>query len=223
MIILRWNDMLIIFSLIIQLFILLNPLYSVSFLIRAHKQRMNVHVIAVKSVITAFVIATIVTFFGSFLFDIFGITPSSFRIAGGIVLLLLGINMVKSQEENHHEFKAIDSLITLIATPLLTGPATISFITLKAYEMGKMTVFINVLLAFILVGMVFIILAYMIDKVNLGVVDIVSRVMGLFLSAVAIEMIAKRLFRCKSITGRYKNDRSSDVHDNKNALGEAQE
>jgi multiple antibiotic resistance protein len=99
--------------------------------------------------------------------------------------------MVKSQEDNNHEYKAVDGLITLMAAPLLTGPATISFITLKAYEIGKMTVFINVLLAYILVGMVFIILAYMIDKINLNVVDIVSRVMGLFLSAVAIEMIAK--------------------------------
>lgn len=177
--------------LIIQLFVLLNPFYSISFLISAHKKKMNVHTIAFKSVITAYIIALIIIFFGPFLFNIFGITLDSFRIAGGVVLLLLGINMVKSHEENGHEFKAIDSLITLIATPLLTGPATISFITIKAYEIGKIPVFINVSLAFVLVGVVFILISYMVDKINLGLVDIASRVLGLFLSAVAIEMIAK--------------------------------
>jgi len=178
------------FILIFQLFVLLNPLYSISFLVSAHKKRMNVHAIAFKSVITAYVLAVIIIFFGPFLFNIFGITLDSFRIAGGIVLLLLGINMVKSHEDNGHEFKAIDSLITLIATPLLTGPATISFITIKTFEIGKIAAFLNVSIAFVLVGLVFILIAYMIDKINLSLVDIASRVMGLFLSAVAIEMLA---------------------------------
>ena len=48
------------FMLIMQIFILLNPLASVPFLISAYKRRLNVRIIAFKSVIGAFIIAFII-------------------------------------------------------------------------------------------------------------------------------------------------------------------
>jgi multiple antibiotic resistance protein len=176
-------------ALIIQIFALINPLASFPFLISAYEKKMNVKIIAVKSVLVAFVLAILITLIGPSLFTIFGITLDSFRIAGGIVLLLLGIDMVRPKEEEHKVGK-INSLIAIIATPLLTGPATISFITIKAFELGKMHVLYNVCIAFVLVAIVFILFSFLISKINTTVVDIASRIMGLFLTAVSIEMIA---------------------------------
>jgi multiple antibiotic resistance protein len=176
-------------SLIIQIFVLLNPFASFTFLMAAYKKKMNVKIIAGKSVIVAFLIAVIITLFGPFLFSLFGITLDSFRIAAGVVLLLLAISMVRPQER--HEIQKVNSLITIIAIPLLTGPATISFITIKAFEIGTIPVLLNLCAAFLAVGAVFILFSIMITKINVTVVDIMSRVTGLFLSAVAIEMMAK--------------------------------
>lgn len=178
-------------TLVVQIFALLNPLASFPFLISAYKKKMNVKIIAVKAVIVAFLIALVIIFIGPFLFSIFGITLDSFRIAGGIVLLLLGINMVKPNGKNDKEAGGIDSLITIIATPLLTGPATISFITIKAYEIGKIPLLFDLCWAFLLVAIVFILFSFTINRINVRVVDIASRIMGLFLTAVAIEMISK--------------------------------
>lgn len=185
------------FALIIQIFALLNPLASFPFLISAYGKRMNVKSIAVKAVLVAFLIAVVITLIGPFLFQVFGITLDSFRIAGGVVLLLLGIDMVWPKREEYkiikgdHKTSRVHGLITIIATPLLTGPATISFITIKAFEMGKINVLVNLCLAFLLVGILFILFSLMIKRINAIVVDIISRVMGLFLTAVAIEMMAK--------------------------------
>ncbi|MBI4447653.1 MarC family protein [Candidatus Woesearchaeota archaeon] len=178
-------------ALIIQIFILLNPFSSFPFLLSAYENRLNVRFIAAKSVIVAFIIAISITFVGPLLFKVFGITLDSFRIAGGIVLLLLGIEMIRPQHEEHPKSGEVNSLITLIATPLLTGPATISFITIKAYEIGKTPVLINLFIAFILVGITFMIFSLLVKKINATVIDIISRIMGLFLTAVGIEMITK--------------------------------
>ena len=72
---------------------------------------------------------------------------------------------------------------------MLTGPATISFITIKAVELSQLAVAANLIPAFILVGVVFISFAYAVPKVNANLINISSRILGLFLTAVSIEMI----------------------------------
>jgi len=126
------------------------------------------------------------------LFGLFGVTVDSFRIAGGIVLLLLGLDTIRDRKEQTKVNK-VDSLISIIATPLLTGPATISFVTIKAFELGRISIVSNLVLAFILVGIVFFFFSLAIPKVNPKVVSIMSKIMGLFLTAVAIEMMATGL------------------------------
>ena len=126
------------------------------------------------------------------MFGLFGVTVDSFRIAGGIVLLLLGLDTIRDRKEQTKVNK-VDSLISIIATPLLTGPATISFVTIKAFELGRISIVSNFVLAFSLVRIVFFFFSLAIPKVNPKVVSIMSKIMGLFLTAVAIEMMATGL------------------------------
>ena len=178
-------------ALVLQFFVLVNPMSSFSVLISAYKQKMDVKQVAFKAVITAFLIAVCMVFVGPILFQFFGITADSFRIAGGIVLFLLGIDTIRPKKSNSKDFGEVEALVAIIATPLLTGPATISFITLKTFELGAMPVLLNLSIAFVGVGLVFITFSMFVNKLNLKLVGIASRILGLFLTAVAIEMIAK--------------------------------
>lgn len=174
-------------AIIIQIFVLVNPLSSLPVLISAYRNKMNTKKIAVNSVVIAFSVALIIALIGPYLFQVFNITLDSFRIAGGIVLLLLGLQTIKGKDE---EAKGkVSTLTSIIATPLLTGPATISFVTLKSFEVGRIITITNLTLAFVLVAIVFILFAYSVSKINTKVVNIVSKVLGLFLTAMAIEMI----------------------------------
>lgn len=175
-------------ALIIQMFVLINPFSSFPVLFTAYQNKMNVKKIAVQASILAFVIAIIICLIGSSLFGFFGITIDSFRIAGGICLLLLGLDTVRDKEKEDKIGK-IDSLISILATPLLTGPATISFIIIKSLEIGKTILLFNIVFTFILVGIVFVLFSYSIGKINLKVIKISSKILGLFLTAIAIELI----------------------------------
>ena len=111
------------YVLIVQLFVLLNPLSSFPFLMAAYRKKLDVKSIAVFSVLTAFVIALLITFIGPYLFEFFGITLNSFRVAGGIVLLLLGLGTIRPKEKEIVNVEGVHSLISIIATPMLTGAA----------------------------------------------------------------------------------------------------
>ena len=87
------------FALIAQIFALVNPLSSFPILMSAYENKMNVKKIAISAVLVALIIAVVIVFIGPALFKFFGITVDSFRIAGGLILLLLGIETVRSKEK----------------------------------------------------------------------------------------------------------------------------
>lgn len=175
-------------ALIVQMFVLINPFSSFPVLFTAYQNKMNVKKIAIQSSILAFIIAVIICLIGAKLFGFFGITVDSFRIAGGICLLLLGLDTIRDKHSKESVGK-IDSLISILATPLLTGPATISFIIIKSLEIGRTVLLLNIVITFILVGIVFVLFSYSIKKINFRVIEISSKILGLFLTAMAIELI----------------------------------
>lgn len=179
--------------LVVQLFVLINPVGSVPFLVAADRQRMNVPRMAATATLVAFVIAVVITLVGPYLFRAFGITLDSLRVAGGIVLLLLGLETIRQNDGSKNHVTQTDTLISIMASPMMTGPATISFISVKTFDLGRTTVLANVLVAFVLIGIVFVAGSYMIRRINERIISIASRVLGLFLTAVAIEMMAQGL------------------------------
>ncbi len=179
--------------LILQLFVLLNPLSSAPFLIKLQKHGVNVRRVAAHAVLTAFLVALTIALIGKWLFQLFGITENSFRVAGGIVILLLGLETIRGQEEEAPPEGGHDNFIAILATPILTGPATMSFITLKVYEVSIQVMVLNLIVAFIGVAGVMYLLTVMIARLNERLIGIVSRILGLFLTAMAVEMMAKGL------------------------------
>ena len=175
-------------SLIVQLFVLLSPFSSFPVLMEAYKRKMNVKSVAINGVLMAFAIALVIVIIGPSLFKVFGISPDSFKIAGGVVLFLLGLDTVRSKSGDIKATR-VDGFVSIIATPLLTGPAAISFIAITAHEIGKIATMINLVPVFVLVGAVFIIFSFVVDKVNIKIVSITSKVLGLFLIGIAIQMI----------------------------------
>lgn len=177
--------------LVIQLFVLLDPLMSVPFMISLQKRGVNVKSVATSAVVTALCVALFMAVAGTYMFNLFGITLHSFRVAGGIVILLLGLETIRGNDEDKPTTGGLDNYIAILATPILTGPATMSFITLKTYEIGILSIVLHLLLAFVGVAGVMYLLCMTLDKINTRLIGIISRILGLFLTAMAVEMIAK--------------------------------
>jgi Multiple antibiotic transporter len=175
----------------IQIFFLLNPLASMPILFLAYQKGYNVRSIAIRATILAFLVAFSFIFIGQILFSVFGISISSFRVAGGIVIIILGLDMVMMRGENVKGATEAKALISVLATPLLTGPATLSYLTVKVFEIGILQTILALILAFIAVAIVFIVLVWLIPKIKLEYIEFVSRIFGLFIIAFGVEMFVE--------------------------------
>jgi multiple antibiotic resistance protein len=94
---------------------------------------------AFLAIAVAAAISGLVLFLGERLLDLFNTDIQNFKVAGGIILLIFGVEMAlgmslfKVEEKEGSSSAAIASLI---ATPLLTGPATISTIIITSHDYG---------------------------------------------------------------------------------------
>ncbi len=158
--------------------------------------------IALKAGLSVSIIFAVVILAGSFVLGIFGISVNAFRVAGGVIIFLLGISMINSkpsgikhtkQEQKHAEEKEEIAIVPL-ALPIIAGPGTIS--TLIIYSNQYPNYLDKILLVGIsLIVAVFItVLLLFASRVGkyLGVsgIKIATRVMGMLLAALAIEMMA---------------------------------
>ena len=143
-----------------------------------------------RSVFVAGVLLFVFLLFGLKIFNFFSININSFQIAGGIVLLIIAIMYVLGM--SHHLTKSSGNDLSIpIGTPLLTGPGVITTTIILVKENG---VYITVIAALLTLLATWIILA---NSVRLYKIlgehwtNVISRVMGLILAAIAVEFITQ--------------------------------
>jgi multiple antibiotic resistance protein len=101
-----------------------------------------------KSVITAFLTGIIFLFVGRWIFLLLGITVNDFKIAGGILLLVIAV----SEITRHRERREPSSMagVVPIGVPLIVGPAVLTTLLMLVEQYGLLnTVFSFVLNLFI--------------------------------------------------------------------------
>lgn len=177
----------------ITIFAIMDPFSSVpSFLTLTQGSKKSEMIsIADKSVIIAGVMAVVFLLAGPLILGALSITLSDFRIAGGIVLVLLGIENTLDITFNNGNKKGggLDSVAVLIATPLLTGPGLMTSLVILNQEDGILPVFISLLAALFISWIVLRKAPKLRDIIGDRVIMVFSKVMGLFLIAVGIAFI----------------------------------
>lgn len=158
--------------------------------------------IARTTSITVAVILIMSTLIGKPLLNFFGVSISSFKVGGGILLLLMSISMMlamqtKSRQtpEEAEEAEEKESIAVVpIAMPLLAGPGAISTVIIYA-DASSQTLDISVIMiSSMLVALLTwaaLIIAGPISKVmSKTAINVSTRLMGLLLAAIAVEFIA---------------------------------
>ena len=155
--------------------------------------------IAFRSLLIAFVIITVFIFSGDFIFKVFGITIVSFRIAGGILVAVIGYHMINgnhSPSDKGMEQQAVNSdpmsiAISPLAMPLFAGPGTIT--TALSLANGGLQNQLITVVAFALLCVITYLLLRSAKQIAgfLGenLMKIITKMMGLLLFSIGIQMI----------------------------------
>lgn len=162
--------------------------------------------VAFKSVFVAFIIVSLFSLFGHVIFRLFGITLPAFQIAGGIIVFFIGYDLLQGKAATAHKSKIIESLpsyedmaISPLGIPLLAGPGTISS---AMNFVGEGKSFVNTLLIITVFAVVCVITYFMFviskkiaDKLSPPLIKVVSRLMGLILTVIAVQMFINGIFK----------------------------
>ena len=147
--------------------------------------------IAFRSLLIAFVIITVFIFSGDFIFKVFGITIVSFRIAGGILVAVIGYHMINGMEQQAVNSDPMSIAISPLAMPLFAGPGTIT--TALSLANGGLQNQLITVVAFALLCVITYLLLRSAKQIAgfLGenLMKIITKMMGLLLFSIGIQMI----------------------------------
>jgi len=171
----------------------------------SHSKALDIKMIAKTVVLAVTAILLLALFFGEELLIFFGISINSFRVSGGILLMLMAISMLQAEisptvqtreEAREGEVKQSIAVVPL-AMPLLAGPGAISTVILYApggkgmmhYLMMSLDIIAVVAILWVVLNCI----PWLTRHLSKTGINIFSRLMGVILSALAVEFIASGL------------------------------
>lgn len=137
---------------------------------------------------------------GEPLLAFFGISINSFRVAGGILLLMMAIKMLFGNfdgagKNGHIDREAVSAnAIVPLSTPLLAGPGSISAVILEAHKANGIQHYLimslEIILLSITVWVTFLVAPWVAQRLGKIGINVFTRLMGLILAAIAVEFVA---------------------------------
>jgi multiple antibiotic resistance protein len=150
--------------------------------------------LAWQAVLVAFFVITVFALFGQSILNYLGITLPAMQAAGGLLLLLVALELLTGKAEDPTQTSNVNVALVPLGTPLLAGPgaivATIVFVRGVDGVADGATI-AAAIVAVHLVLWVFLRFSVGIIKViRESGVSLISRIAGLLLSAIAVQLIA---------------------------------
>ncbi|MBI4175739.1 MAG: MarC family protein [Candidatus Aenigmarchaeota archaeon] len=183
-------------SAVILLFVIMDPFGSIPYLMKAtqgfRKPRRAAG--ANRATLIAGGVILVFAIFGAYILSIFSIDAASFRIAGGLVLAILGLQLVLGISLTHEKKKDYDTAIIVIGTPMITGPGVITTIILLEGSMGLVMTLAAAFTALFLTWLTLRLSVSIQKTVGSQLVEIISRIFGILLVAMAISFIRAAIF-----------------------------
>lgn len=185
-------------------FAIMNPLANlpIFFSLTASNDRQIQRQVAKKALVTAFILVTVFSVAGKFIFDAFGIGLPAFRIAGGILIFVIGFHMLngstspvqnpgKGAQEASKE-QALSVAITPLAMPLLAGPGTIATAINLSVNKGYEKMIATIIGFFLLCVITYILFRYGANLTRFlgkNFMTVITKLMGLILAVIGVQMI----------------------------------
>lgn len=169
---------------------------------QSHAERARTNSVAMFTVVIALVLVLVV---GSLILKMFGISIDSFRIAGGGMLVLIAISMLKGQlsdvRRNPDEVSESETresvAVVPFAIPLIAGPGAMTTVIVYAAEnpewMHLLGFAAGILATALICWAVFRTAGSMINVLGQTGINIITRIMGLIMMAMAVEFMTQGL------------------------------
>ena len=186
-----------------SLFTLLNPIGIVPIILSLTESHsiQEYNKIIRKSTLFACLILFVFALMGKLIFSFYGITVYAFKIAGGILFLRIGINMVEvtmsrtksTPKESEEAANNEDIALSPIGIPLIAGPGAITSVMILSAQATtfthKLIFYINIILTLFITFILLKVAKKLTKKLGTTGLRVIERIMGMILMVVAIQFI----------------------------------
>jgi len=165
--------------------------------------RRHQNIMAIKSVFIASIILFGFAYAGEFVFAKLGISLDALRIAGGIMLFMIGLNMVFEKRTEKRENRAEAALETVedpedisvfpMGIPMIAGPGTMASLLLmmsdaKGWE-GEAAILLALAAVLVLTLLSFLAAGPLLKLLGKSFTDVLTRVLGVLLTTLAAQFL----------------------------------
>ena len=184
---------------ITSLFTLINPLGTmpVFMSMTADLSVVDRNKTAKKASIVSLITIVAFAFTGQLLFNFFGISVNSFRVVGGVIFFIMGMDMLQARlgqvkiKDNEVKSYVTDISITPLAIPIICGPGAITNAIVLMEDANNIQKKIILMLSICLIMFVTYLILYSSSKLIklLGQtgINVMMRIMGLIVMVIAVE------------------------------------
>jgi len=183
-------------SAFVTLFVIMDPIGTIPIFLSltAGRSQATARKAAWQAVLVAFFVIAAFAFFGQGILHYLGIELASLQAAGGLLLLLVALELLTGNEEEPTAGTGTNIALVPLGTPLLAGPGAIVATMVFARQVHTLSDFLAVALAFVAVHVtLWLAMRFSLPILKLiresGVL-LVTRIAGLLLSAIAVQMVA---------------------------------
>ena len=189
-------------------FAIMNPIANVPIFLGLTDgdDKQTVSAVAFRSLLLAFLIVTVFSVAGKLIFELFGITLPAFRIAGGLLVVLIGFHMLQgnhsSVQHPSNEDKqkcreaALSIAVSPLAMPILAGPGTIATAMSYSAHGGLVNMLVTIAVFAVLCVITYICFVSgerLVILIGAGALGVITRMMGLILAVIGTQMVIEGL------------------------------
>ena len=142
----------------------------------------------IEALLAAFILANVFLIFGKAVLVFLGITIDDFRIAGGIILLVIAVIDITSSSDTRRNPGSSVGVVPL-GIPLIMGPAALTTIIILVDNFGYLPTILSMVLNFIIVWIILSNAKWLIKLIGEGGTRAFAKIASLFLAAIAVMMI----------------------------------
>lgn len=202
----EWNHLL---KLTITLIAIVDPVASIPVFLSATSGLATPSRLRIARIVamTVFGVLAVAVVAGATILNFFGISIASFMIGGGILFLMLAVSMLQAKEtgirqtpeEASEAAEREGAAIVPLAIPLLAGPGAITTLIIAAHEspdlVHNLLLLIPAAVIAVVVWLALVGAEPLAQRLGRTGMNVITRVMGLIIAAIAIEYIYRGLIQ----------------------------
>jgi multiple antibiotic resistance protein len=154
---------------------------------------------ACKAALATTIALVVTVFIGQMVLDFFGISIGSFQIAGGLLLMIVAMQLMNHDDplpaqDTQNKSLSASQVVVPLAIPLLAGPGAFSTVIVFSFRSNSLAHLLVLSACLLVLGGIVWLALHMANRfmhfLSPTTISIVNKIMGLIMAAIAVEFIA---------------------------------